>query len=362
MIGTGAKKLGGDLLDAHSLVRKRILVVEDEWDTATDLADAFKSKGAAIVGPVPTVREALDVLASEPTLDGAVLDLNLRGEMAFAVADALSARGIPFIIATGYGEAALKSRHRAIPRCDKPFEPLHVVQLWSRLEARRSGPAPEKVIGNRLLASLDEQALSGLLPSLQVVDLAKRSVLDLRYGEDSSSCCFLTAGVASCVLTNQARECVELGVVGCEGVVGLWPRSRRPLGRIQSTMIVAGTAACIETSTLMAMADAEPRIQRALRRFSDAFLDQLAGNLLASTRYSIEQRLARWLLLISDRCESSSIPITHEGIAVALGVRRAGITVGLNHLSKSGCIDHGRGELEIIDRSGLIAASAGCYP
>jgi CRP-like cAMP-binding protein len=336
-------------------------VVEDEWNTAVEIANAFKSKGAAIVGPVPTVREALNALESEGSLDGAVLDLNLRGEMAFAVADALSARGIPFVIATGYGEATLKSHHREIPRCDKPFEPLHVVRAWSRLQAQ-SRPTREQVMGNRLLASLDEQIFNALLPSLQVVELAKRSVLDLDHGDRSAYSYFLTAGVASCVLTNPARECVEVGVVGSEGVVGLRPRSRRASGRKQSSMLIAGFAVRIETNTLVDMAEAEPCIRRPLQRFSETFLEQVAGNLLGSTRYTVEQRLARWLLLVSDRCDGPSIPITHENIAVALGVRRAGITVGLNHLSKIGCIDNSRGELEIIDRAALAAASAGCYP
>jgi CheY-like chemotaxis protein len=106
--------------------RRRILVVEDEYFIAEELREALDRLGATVVGPVPTGEKALALLKSEP-IDMAVLDINLRGEMSFAVADALEERGIPFVFATGYDHTAVPERYRDIPHWAKPFDPEQLV-------------------------------------------------------------------------------------------------------------------------------------------------------------------------------------------------------------------------------------------
>lgn len=100
----------------------RILAVEDEYYLAMDLERDLVAAGAYVLGPVPSVEQALALIASEPDMDAAVLDINLGGEMSFPVADALVARGIPFVIATGYVDGDLTKRYPGIPRCEKPIE------------------------------------------------------------------------------------------------------------------------------------------------------------------------------------------------------------------------------------------------
>ena len=85
---------------------QRILLVEDEYFIVDDMVRTFKACGAEVVGPVASVDGALDLIAATERLDGAVLDVNLQGEMAYPVADALVARGVPFVFATGYDEAS----------------------------------------------------------------------------------------------------------------------------------------------------------------------------------------------------------------------------------------------------------------
>lgn len=82
------------------LAKRRILLVEDEYLIAVDLVRSFEATGAEVVGPVASVDDALDLLDDTEHLDGAVLDINLQGEMAYAVADALTARGVPFLFAS----------------------------------------------------------------------------------------------------------------------------------------------------------------------------------------------------------------------------------------------------------------------
>ncbi len=83
------------------------------------------------MGPAPTIADALALVAAEP-LDGALLDVNLRGEEAFSVADALVERRVPFVFATGYSAEAIPERHRAVPRCEKPVRAAALVAAFSK--------------------------------------------------------------------------------------------------------------------------------------------------------------------------------------------------------------------------------------
>lgn len=106
---------------------RRILVVEDEYLIAEELGAAFRDIGAVVLGPVSNSQDALRVIMAEDgRLDGAVLDLNLRGEMAFGVADALIENRVPFVFATGYDKSILPHRYAHLPHCEKPVDPAKI--------------------------------------------------------------------------------------------------------------------------------------------------------------------------------------------------------------------------------------------
>lgn len=113
----------------------RVLVVEDEFYIADDLRRALVRLGAEVVGPVPTEAEALAHLAADVPVDLAVLDINLRGEMAFRTADALAERGIAFVFVSGYDRHMVPARHRQVPHWQKPFEPAALAGILPRLAA-----------------------------------------------------------------------------------------------------------------------------------------------------------------------------------------------------------------------------------
>jgi CheY-like chemotaxis protein len=100
---------------------RRILVVEDEYLIAMSLADALDNAGSVVVGPVPSVAKAIKTIDSEPHIDAAVVDVNLGGELAYAVADMLIARKIPFIFTSGYEDNVLRSRYSQVKNCPKPY-------------------------------------------------------------------------------------------------------------------------------------------------------------------------------------------------------------------------------------------------
>jgi len=105
------------------LAGKRVLIVEDDNILAMTIAEELAAERAKVIGPAPTVTDALEVIA-RIDLDGAIVDLNLRGKAAFPVADALADRHIPFVFATGYLVAGhIPARHADVRRFEKPTAP-----------------------------------------------------------------------------------------------------------------------------------------------------------------------------------------------------------------------------------------------
>ena len=102
------------------LAGRKILLVEDEYMLATDLAQYLERHGATVVGPVGSVAQAMPLTGA--ALDAAVLDINLRGERVYPVADALIARGVPIVFATGYDELLMQRPYIGRPICQKPID------------------------------------------------------------------------------------------------------------------------------------------------------------------------------------------------------------------------------------------------
>ena len=114
------------------LTGRRILVVEDEFFIADDIARALTSLGAEVVGPAADLKGA-KALLSEGSIDWAVLDINLQGEMVYPVAQALQERSIPFIFATGYDRASIPSGFADVPHWEKPFDPGALARILPSL-------------------------------------------------------------------------------------------------------------------------------------------------------------------------------------------------------------------------------------
>lgn len=112
----------------------RVLVAEDEPLVAMLLEDVLLDAGATIMGPVGTVAEALALAAAERP-DAAVLDLNLSGETCLAIADALAAAGVPFLVATGYGGDVPLPRHAGVQVLQKPYDPVALIEALCRLSS-----------------------------------------------------------------------------------------------------------------------------------------------------------------------------------------------------------------------------------
>jgi DNA-binding response OmpR family regulator len=111
---------------------RKVLVVEDEALVAMLVEDALVDAGFDVLGPAATVDEALSLLARERP-DAVVLDLNLAGETSTPVADVLAERGIPYVIATGYGASGLPAGHQDAMVLAKPYDPAELTSMLGRL-------------------------------------------------------------------------------------------------------------------------------------------------------------------------------------------------------------------------------------
>jgi CheY-like chemotaxis protein len=107
---------------SNPLRDRRVLIVEDEYMLAQDLCHELTDVGTVVVGPAPSIGKALDIISAGPPIDIAVVDVNLGGEMAYPVADALIARRIPFVFTTGYEDGELQTRYPQVARCEKPVD------------------------------------------------------------------------------------------------------------------------------------------------------------------------------------------------------------------------------------------------
>ncbi|CAN5409277.1 response regulator [soil metagenome] len=115
------------------LAGRKILVVEDESLVAMLLETILEDMGCETIGPISTIDEALTLLAGNPEIDGALLDVNVAGREIFPVAAELRARGVPFVFSTGYGEGGLPAEWRGQETIQKPFTETAVQDALARV-------------------------------------------------------------------------------------------------------------------------------------------------------------------------------------------------------------------------------------
>lgn len=123
-------------MPGSDLAALRVLIAEDEFLIATDLAEAFESEGAQVLGPASSVKTAMALLETTPAVDCGVLDLNLGGELVYPLADALARRDVPFLFTTGYDDGAIPSRFDNVIRLPKPTDGAAAVEQARQLLLR----------------------------------------------------------------------------------------------------------------------------------------------------------------------------------------------------------------------------------
>jgi CRP-like cAMP-binding protein len=204
---------------------------------------------------------------------------------------------------------------------------------------------------------LSAEALAALGP-LERVTLPMRMRLDL--SDAAGSVFFMEEGVASVIADIEGKMAVELGIVGNEGLIGLNVVYGDDADPFLVVIQVEGNALRADADRVRDAMAGMDEVRRILLRYARSFSIQVATTALANGRAKLDERLARWLLMVGDRA-GTTFPITHEFISVMLGVRRPGVTLAVQILEGNGLIRATRGAITIIDRRGLIELANGAY-
>ena len=215
-------------------------------------------------------------------------------------------------------------------------------------------------VRNGLLMVLPPETLARLRPSLQPVELEFDKTL---YPADGAldAVLFLESGMVSLLATLEDGEQVEVGVVGREGLVGLPLVLGDDRSLVEARVQQEGAALRMDAAAVRDEMEASAALRLLLTRYALAFHAQVTLTAGCNARHAIEQRLARWLLIAHDRAGADEFAMTHEFMAMMLGVRRPGVSLAAGVLQKAGLIRYVRGRMAVTDRPGLEAASCECY-
>lgn len=213
---------------------------------------------------------------------------------------------------------------------------------------------------NRLLVALPEEDYQRLVPYLKLVTLSLHQVI-YEAGEASEYFYFPHRSVISLVSTMEDGSTIEVGLVGREGMAGLPTLLGGLSGTHRAFVQVAGDAMQISAAVIKREFDRGGALQALLLRYVQASFSQTAQTAACTRFHTIEKRLARWLLSVSDCVDSEDFALTQEFIADMLGTRRSGVTVAASTLQDAGIIRYSRGKISIVDRPALETASCECY-
>ena len=215
-------------------------------------------------------------------------------------------------------------------------------------------------VRNGLLAALPPEDLARLRPGLRPAELPFDRTL-YPAGGALDAVLFVETGMVSLLATLDDGEQVEVGIAGREGLVGLPLIHGDSRSLTEARVQVEGTALRMDAAALRDAMGASPALVGVLLRYALAFQAQVTMTAACNARHAIEQRLARWLLIAHDRADGDEFPMTHEFMAMMLGVRRPGVSLAAGVLQKAGLIRYARGRMAVTDRHGLEAAGCECY-
>jgi len=220
---------------------------------------------------------------------------------------------------------------------------------------------PEDRASNRLLVHLPQEDQERLRQFLEPVVLEYKLPL---YNADEriEFVHFIESGVGSLVCTMADGRAAEVGTVGNEGLAGL------PVllgdDRAPSSMYVQvpGRGLRMRARIFRGQLEQSQPMRAAMLRYTHVFFNQVAQTAACAHFHSLEQRCCRWLLMTHDRVlPSDTFLLTHEFLAMMLGVRRAGVSVAAGALQRRGFIRYHRGRVTVLDRQGLEDCACECY-
>jgi len=215
-------------------------------------------------------------------------------------------------------------------------------------------------LANRLISALPAHERGLFLECSELVELKLHAVL-IEVGQSLDHAYFPVEGFVSIVLPVMDAPNIDVGLVGDEGMFN----ASLVLGVITSTFTSlvqgSGRAFRIHRSALQHRLDEDGWLRDVLNRYVDVRASQLSQHAACMNFHTVEQRLARLLLMTRDRAHSSELFLTHEVMALMLGVRRESVTKAASSFQKRVLLSYSRGYVILIDETGLQEAACNCY-
>jgi CRP-like cAMP-binding protein len=213
---------------------------------------------------------------------------------------------------------------------------------------------------NRLLATLPKKEYERLLPGLKRITLTFGEVL-YEPGDTIKHVYFPNNSIVSLLSALSERSTLEVGMVGNEGMAGLPIFMGVKVSRTRALVQGAGSAMRMTSATVRDEANRLGALHRLLHRYSHSLLTQVSQSATCNRFHSVDARLARWLLMTSDRLGMGEFRLTQEFMSSMLGVRREGVNKAAGALQTEKLIRYSRGVITILNRRGLEANSCECY-
>ena len=215
-------------------------------------------------------------------------------------------------------------------------------------------------VANSVLAALPRLAYESLKSGLETVKLKFGEIL-YEPGEVIRNVYFPSDSLVSLLTLVDHRSALEVGMVGREGMVGMALTLGSPISPVRALVQGAGTALRMKATRFQEEFKRSPLLRRGLYTYLNALMAQITQTAACNRFHQVEGRLARWLLMTSDRVRSGKFELTQDFLSHMLGVRRVGVTEAASALQERKLIEYCRGRITILDRAGLEAASCACY-
>jgi CRP-like cAMP-binding protein len=213
---------------------------------------------------------------------------------------------------------------------------------------------------NRLLEALPRRASRTVLARSEAVELKLGQVLH-ESGGQIQHVYFPTDSLVSLMVPLGATAILEIAMVGNEGMLGLPLVSGVTFSPFRALVQGAGLAWRMDSAAFVRELAANSALLCLLQRYMQVRMGQAALTAACTRFHVIEQRLARWLLMMQDRVHGNEFEVTHEYLAYMLGVRRVGVTKAAGSLQSRKLIRYHRGKVTVINRRGMEAAACCCY-
>jgi len=223
-------------------------------------------------------------------------------------------------------------------------------------------PPPGTGPANLLLASLPADEFRHLQPHLTTIPIRTRQILH-KAGEPITVVYFLNGGVASITTVLADGTAVEAATVGNEGMLGveafLTPDAVAPgetLIQVPDT-----SAASMRVEAFRRVVEERPAFRDLMGRYTQTMIAQMMQSTACNALHPVLQRCARWLLMTHDRVQERDFDLSHEFLAVMLGVQRPTVSVVAGQLQTAGLIHYTHGRITVVNRRGLESAACECY-